>query len=116
MNYTCQHNMKYLTHALQFLFNFPNREMSLSTGKFEYTAVNPLMSAVAFPCLVSGSMGQERQKTSGCQHCSVCFSVNCRRNLAEADALCKYEFRLGALKICPQISKGWRKICEEKGV
>lgn len=107
MNYTFQHNMKYLTHALQFQCNFPNREMSLSTEKTGYIDMNPLVLITAFPCLVPRSIGRKPQKASGGQHCSACHSLNYRRNLASADGLCKYEFRLDGLKICLQISKGW---------
>lgn len=100
MNYTFQHNMKYLTHALQFEFNFPNREMSLSSEKTGYIDMDPLVLATVFPCLVHRSIGLKSQKASGGQRCSVCRSLNYRRNLPSADGLYKYEFRLNALKIC----------------
>lgn len=50
MNYTFQHNMKYLTHALQFQFNFPNREMRVSTVKAGYIDTDCLVLLTAFPC------------------------------------------------------------------
>lgn len=49
--------MKYLTHAFQFQFNFPNKEMSLGTEKAGYIDMNPLEPIIASPCLVPRSIG-----------------------------------------------------------
>jgi len=114
MNYTFQHNMKYLTHALQFKFNFPSKEMSLSIEKTGYTGMNLLVLITAFPCLVPRSIGAKSQKASGGQRCSACHSLNYRRNLTSADGLFKHDLRLDGLKIRLQISKGWEEKIKEK--
>lgn len=85
MNYTFQHNMKYLTHALQFEFNFSNRGMSLSPEKTGYTDMDPLVLPTVFPRSVPRSIGLKSQKASGGQSCSRCHSLNYKRNLPSAD-------------------------------
>lgn len=109
MNYIFQHDTKYLTHALQFWFNFPYKKMSLSTKKTRYIDANPLVLISAFPYPGPRSIGLRPRKASGGRCCSVCHSLNYRRDLASVDGLCKYEFRLDALSKCLEISKGWEE-------